>query len=75
MKGLTIVGAALALLGLLAFAMPYFTTTQTKDVAKIGDLSIQSKEVTPHSVPPLVSGGMLVIGIVLMGAGMMNKQT
>jgi hypothetical protein len=75
MKGLTLVGAALALLGLLAFAMPYFTTTQTKDVAKIGDLSIQSKEVTPHSIPPLVSGGLLVIGIVLMGAGMMNKQT
>ena len=35
MKGLTLVGAALVLLGLLAMAVPYFTTTQTKDVAKI----------------------------------------
>jgi hypothetical protein len=73
MKGLTLVGAALALLGLIAIAVPYFTTTQTKDVAKIGDLSIQSKEETPHSIPPLVSGGMLVIGVVLMGAGLMKR--
>jgi hypothetical protein len=73
MKGLTLVGAALVLLGLLAMAVPYFTTTQTKDVAKIGDLSIQSKEETGHSISPLVSGGMLVIGVVMLGAGLMKR--
>jgi len=73
MKGLTLVGAALVFLGLLAMAVPYFTTTQTKDVAKIGDLSIQSKQETGHSIPPLVSGGMLVIGVVMLGAGLMKR--
>jgi len=73
MKGLTLVGAALVLLGLLAMAVPYFTTTQTKDVAKIGDLRIQSKQETGHSIPPLVSGGMLVIGVVMLGAGLMKR--
>jgi hypothetical protein len=73
MKGITLVGAALVLLGLLAMAVPYFTTTQTKDVAKIGDLSIQSKQETGHSIPPLVSGGMLVIGVVMLGAGLMKR--
>ena len=73
MKGLTLVGAALVLLGLFAMAVPYFTTTQTKDVAKIGDLSIQSKQETGHSIPPLVSGGMLVIGVVMLGAGLMKR--
>jgi hypothetical protein len=73
MKGLALIGAALALLGLLGFAVPYFTTTQTKDVVKLGDLSIQSKEETGHSIPPLLSGGMIVVGVVLMGAGMMKR--
>ena len=74
MKGILLIGAALALLGLIGFAMPYFTTTDTKSVAKIGDLSIQAKEETPHTIPPLVSGGLLAIGVVLMGAGMLNRQ-
>jgi hypothetical protein len=74
MKGILLIGAALALLGLIGFAMPIFTTTDTKSVAKIGDLSIQAKEETPHTIPPLVSGGLLAIGVVLMGAGMLNRQ-
>ncbi len=73
MKGLILIGAALALLGLIGLAMPYFTTTETKDVVKLGDLSVQSKEQTPHEIPPLVSGGVLAIGLVMMGAGMMKR--
>ena len=74
MKGILLIGAALTLLGLIGFAMPIFTTTDTKSVAKIGDLSIQAKEETPHAIPPLVSGGMLAIGVVLMGVGALNRQ-
>jgi hypothetical protein len=74
MKGILLIGAALALLGLVGFAIPIFTTTDSKSVAKIGDLSIQAKEETPHAIPPLVSGGLLAIGVVLMGAGMLNRQ-
>ena len=74
MKGILLIGTALALLGLVGFAIPIFTTTDTQSVAKIGDLSIQAKEETPHAIPPLVSGGLLAIGLVLMGAAMLKRQ-
>jgi len=42
MNGLLIVGALLALLGIAGLAMPVFTTSQTSEVAKIGDLRVES---------------------------------
>lgn len=69
----TMLGAVLALLGLLGLAVPVFSTQQTKDVAKLGDLKIQTTEQHWYSVPPLVSGGALVLGVVLIGAGMYRK--
>ena len=74
MKGTLLVGVALAILGLIGFAMPVFTTTQTKDVAKVGDLHLQANERDSHTIPPLVSGGLLAIGVVLMGVGALNKN-
>jgi hypothetical protein len=70
----TLLGAALALLGLLGLAVPVFSTQHTTDVAKIGDLKIQSTEKNWYSVPPLVSGGALVLGVVLIGAGAYRKR-
>jgi hypothetical protein len=66
-------GAVLLLLGLLGFAVPYFTTQQTKDVAKVGDLKLQTTEQTTYAVPPLVSGGAMVLGVVLLGAGLYRR--
>jgi hypothetical protein len=73
MKGIVLIGAVLALLGLVGLAIPVFTTTQTKDVAKLGDLKIQANEETSHVVPPILAGGALVIGLVLVGAGYMKN--
>ena len=73
MKGIVLIGAVVALLGLLGLAIPVFSTTQTKDVAKIGDLKIQANEETSHVVPPMLAGGALVIGLVLVGAGYMKN--
>jgi hypothetical protein len=73
MKGIVLAGAILALLGLLGLAIPVFSTSQTKDVAKIGDLKIQANEETSHVVPPMLAGGTLVIGVLLIGAGYMKK--
>jgi hypothetical protein len=69
MKGIVAAGAILALLGLLGLAIPVFSTSQTKDVAKIGDLKIQANEETAHVVPPMLAGGTLLIGLMLVGVG------
>ena len=74
MNGLMIGGAGLVLLGLLGFAIPIFTTQQTKDVARIGDLKLQTTESTAHVIPPLISGGAIVLGVVLVGAGFYRKN-
>jgi uncharacterized membrane protein HdeD (DUF308 family) len=74
MRGLTIGGAILVLLGLLAFAVPVFTTQQTRDVARIGDLKLQTTENRSFTVPPLLSGGVLIVGVVLIGAGFWQRR-
>jgi hypothetical protein len=73
-NGLVIGGAILALLGLVGLAIPVFTTQQTKEVARIGDLKLETKENTSYVVPPLASGGALVIGVILIGAGFYQKR-
>jgi hypothetical protein len=50
-----------------------FTTSQTTDVAKVGALKLQTTQSTPHIIPPLVTEGALVLGIVLLGAGLMKR--
>ena len=74
MNTLMIGGAVLVLLGLLAFAIPVFTTHQTTEVARIGDLKLQATENKSYVIPPFVGGGALVLGIVLMGAGFYQKR-
>ncbi len=74
MTGLMLGGAVLVLLGLLGFAIPYFSTQQTKDVAAIGDLKLQTTQRQSYTIPPLVSGGALVLGVVLIGAGLYRRR-
>ena len=74
MNKLTIGGSVLIVLGVLGFAIPMFTTEQTKDVVKVGDLKIQTTESTPHAIPPFLSGGAVALGIVLIGASLYRKR-
>lgn len=74
MSGLMIGGAILILLGLLAFAIPVFTTQQTTDVARIGDLKLQTTESKSYIIPPFVAGGALVLGVILIGAGFYQRR-
>jgi hypothetical protein len=67
-------GAILILVGLIGFAIPMFTTQQTTDVARIGDVKIQATERTTHIIPPLVTGGALVLGVLLLGAGAFQRR-
>ena len=74
MSGLMIGGAILTLLGLLAFAIPVFTTQQTTDVARIGDLKLQTTASKSYIIPPFVAGGALVLGVILIGAGFYQRR-
>jgi drug/metabolite transporter (DMT)-like permease len=75
MRSVIIFGAVLALLGLVAFAMPSFNTEETKDVVKLGDVKVQARTEEPHFIPPIVSEGAMLLGIFLIGAGLvMNRQ-
>lgn len=74
MKSITWFGALLALLGVIGLAIPVFTTSQTKDVAKLGDLKVQSTEESTHVVPQALSVGLLVLGVILIGAGTLQKR-
>jgi hypothetical protein len=74
MKSIVGLGAALALLGIVGLAIPVFTTSQTKDVAKLGDFKLQSTEESTHVVPQALSVGAIVLGIVLIGAGLYQKR-
>ena len=75
MRQIVIFGVVLALLGLLGIAIPVFTTEQTKDVAKLGDFKVQTKEDTNHVIPPLLSEGALALGIVLIGGGLIANRS
>ena len=75
MNLITWLGAVLALLGILGLAIPVFTTSQTEDVIKLGDLKVQNTRTTSHVVPQALSAGALVLGVVLIGAGVYSKRT
>jgi len=73
MNSLMIAGLALALLGVAGLAVPVFTTEQTTDVARIGDLKLQTQESTAHTIPSLLSIGALALGVVLIGGGFYRR--
>ncbi len=74
MKPITWLGALLVLSGILGLAIPVFTTAQTKDIVSLGDLKIQSTEQSTHVVPQALSVGALVLGVVLIGAGLYQRH-
>jgi len=74
MKSIIILGAAIVLAGLIAFAAPSFNTENTRDVVKLGDLKVQAKTEEPHIIPPVLSEGAFLLGVVLIGAGVLIRR-
>ena len=74
MNATMMTGVVFALLGILGFAVPFFSAQQTRDVAKVGDLKLQTTETTTYAIPPYLSGGALALGVVLIGAGLIQKR-
>ena len=74
MGGLALFGAVLVLLGGLGLAIPVFSTQETHDVLKMGELKIQTTESHWYTVPPLAAGGVLVLGGVLLVMGYARRK-
>jgi hypothetical protein len=73
MKQLIPLGAILAVIGLILLAYPFFTTQQTKEVAHVGPLHVDENQQQTHEVPPILSGGILAVGVVLLAGGLMKS--
>lgn len=73
MRNLIFAGAIMIVLGVLGFAIPYFTTSDTAEVARLGDLKLQTTETTGHVIPPMAAGAVLVVGLLLLGIGLSRK--
>jgi uncharacterized protein YjeT (DUF2065 family) len=67
-------GGIILVLGLITFVIPDFTTHQTTEVAKIGDLKLQTTENTDHVIPPMASGIVVAVGVILMLAGLKQQR-
>lgn len=74
MNALMIAGAVLALLGIIGLAVPEFTTQHTNQVAKVGPLQVNATQHESHYIPPAVAGGALALGVVLLGAGFVQRR-
>lgn len=68
------IGLVLIVLGVLGFAIPIFTTQQTRDVATLGDLKLQTTESQSYVVPPQLAAGALALGAILFGASLYRRR-
>ncbi len=74
MKQLMPFGAILAVVGFIMLAYPFFTTQQTKEVAHVGPLHVEENEQQTHMIPPILAGGVLAVGVVLLAGGMVKRD-
>lgn len=62
------------LTSLLGFAISVFTAQSTETAAKIGDLKLQATEDTTYHIPQFLSGGALVLGVIVIGLSLNQKR-
>jgi len=68
MKGLTLLGAVLLVLGLLAFVVP-IPHSENHGV-KIGDTKIGVQTEHSERLPPAVAGGLVAAGVLVLVLGL-----
>jgi hypothetical protein len=69
MKASTIIGIALIVLGIAAFALGGISYTDREKVLDIGPLEATTEERKTIPLPPILGGAALVAGVVLVIAG------
>jgi drug/metabolite transporter (DMT)-like permease len=74
MKAIIWLGGLLALLGVVGLAFPRFTTSQTTDLASVGNIKYQNKTISHHLVSQPLTIAALLLGFALIGAGAYARQ-
>ena len=64
-----LVGIILIAVGILALAYQGFSYSQTQKDAQLGPIEIQHTETHTVPIPPLVGGGAVLVGAVLLAMG------
>ncbi|MGE5540067.1 MAG: hypothetical protein ACM30I_15725 [Gemmatimonas sp.] len=73
MNRLVLIGAIIAVLGVVGLLVPVFKTQHTEEVARVGDLSLKAKEQNTHVIPQEAAIGAIAVGVVLVGVGMYRR--
>lgn len=69
MKGTTIIGIILIVLGIIGFIIGGFSFTTEENVADVGPLELEKEETHTVPITPIASGIAVVAGIVLVVVG------
>jgi len=69
MKNLTLLGAVLVVIGVLALVFSNFSYTETKPVLKAGPIEVNSQEEHHISIPTIGGVVLLLAGVGLVFAG------
>ncbi len=70
---LRVVGLLLLILGLAGLAFGAFHYTRHKTVLDVGPLQVHANTKEEVAIPPLLAGGVAVVGAVLLVAGMKRR--
>jgi hypothetical protein len=74
MKGVTLIGLVLAVLGLAGLIWPVITYTETEQVLDVGPLEVTADNENRVPIPPLASGLALAAGVALVVAGSRGRR-
>ena len=75
MKNLsTILGVILIIFGLGTFAYKSFNYTTHEKVLQLGDVQVTAEKEKSVSFPPILGGGSIVVGLVLLIIGRTKKS-
>lgn len=69
MKGITLIGVLLIVLGLAGLVWPVITYTDTETLVDIGPVEVTSRKQERIPIPPIAGGAAVVAGVVLVAMG------
>lgn len=69
MKGVTIIGIVLILLGVLGFMVPRISFTETETVLDVGPLEVEAERERSIPIPDIAAGAAVVAGMALVAVG------